>query len=89
MENNKYTLASLMNSLRIMKYPARWEIIFTLAMEAYDANVCDPVDDHKLREINNDYHIFAHLFDTILIAAKQIRENEPLASNAFCNRIDI
>lgn len=79
MVNERYTLASLMNSLGINKYPVRWENIFKSAMEKYEANGCDLVDEKKLCDINNKYNVFTRYFSQILRAAKLIRENEQLS----------
>jgi len=68
-----------MDSLKISKYPMRWNSIFESAMEKYEANGCELVDERKLHEINDKYRIFTRYFDKILLAAKLIRENEQLS----------
>ncbi|NMB95265.1 MAG: DUF5596 domain-containing protein [Clostridiaceae bacterium] len=68
-----------MNSLKLSKYPMRWNSIFEKAMEKYELNGCELADERKLREINDKYCVFTRYFDKILMAAKLIRENERLS----------
>jgi hypothetical protein len=77
------SITDLMKSLNVEKYPERWDKIYHEVMKEYEIDGAFFADEEYITKLNYEFCLFDDWFETILKAAKQVRENPNLSKYIY------